>query len=94
MSHIDNLNLRELTNLQEVTSTRIKEIRSEPCKIAWAVEDAEFVLKYFREEQYLDAADYLSYQARNVVNNDYVPFKTLRIECYKVPQSEYEGYFE
>ena len=68
---IASLNLDQLLRCKELAQKRIDEIRSQERVLIWAVEDADVVLRYFREHEYLQAVDYLVDRARKVTESRY-----------------------
>ena len=100
MSHkryIKDFDSDALKSLRDIVNERLDEIAQEEQTLLWVVTDKWICHKYFKQEDYLQAVEYLCSKARKTAtgSDDYRADKDelcLAIETRTVPASEVAGF--
>ncbi len=93
---IQELNNDQLHSLRDYVDQLIARKRAEKKLTVWCVGDESINHKCFRHDQYLLAVEYFEKLARSIdadKRSDRYD-RELRITADRVPESEYESYFE
>lgn len=102
MSHKDyikDFDTFQLKALREIINERLDTLLQEEKKLLWVVVDKYLCHKYFKQENYTQAVEYLSKTANSLASEskDYRVDKdelSLSIETRLVPTSEVDSYLE
>ena len=98
-TELQGLTLDDLSSLGKRIDDIYKEKSSETRKLLWVVEDNSMELKYFREDEYIVAVEYLLQCAiesnkNNFINKQNARNFVLAIRPKFIIESDYESYFE
>ncbi|MBF57681.1 MAG: hypothetical protein CME80_08185 [Halomonas sp.] len=97
--YLARLDTDQLYNAQSIVADLIKRKTDETKRVVWRVCDDFMCLGNFREEEYLKAVDFMAEKAKEKHSEEppgRLWHKELQIELkpQRVPESEYESFFE
>lgn len=94
--YLKGLSESQLMRCHELAGKMIKEKREEAQKIVWRVCSGGIVYGNFRSEDYLKAAEFLAEHAKKMWAEEDHDSRDLFLEIVgqKVPESEYESFFD